>query len=63
VVGWCGCGCGLEGFSAKALAVLGTIFIMVGRNKANVMSSSGRYIDSIRFAVAGLMDRTGNWTP
>jgi hypothetical protein len=45
------------------LAVLGTIFIMVGRNKANVMSSSGRYIDSIRFAVAGLMDRTGNWTP
>ena len=50
------------GFSAKALAVLGTIFVMVGRNKANVISSTGPYIDSVRFAVAGLMDRTGNWT-
>ena len=43
------------------LAVLGTIFVMVGRYKANVISSTGLFIDSIRFAVAGLMDRTGNW--
>jgi hypothetical protein len=45
------------------LAVLGTIFVMVGRYKANVISSTGPFIDSIRFAVAGLMDRTGSWTP
>ena len=49
------------GSSAMALAVLGTIFVMVGRYKANVISSTGPFIDSIRFAVAGLMDRTGNW--
>jgi uncharacterized membrane protein len=51
------------GSSAMALAVLGTIFVMVGRYKANVISSTGPFIDSIRFAVAGLMDRTGNWAP
>jgi len=51
------------GSSAMALAVLGTIFVMVGRYKANVISSTGLFIDSIRFAVAGLMDRTGSWTP
>ena len=51
------------GSSAMALAVLGTIFVMVGRYKANVISSTGPFIDSIRFAVAGLMDRTGSRTP
>jgi hypothetical protein len=38
------------------LAVHGTIFVMVERNKANVISSTGAYIDSLRFAFAGLMD-------
>jgi len=51
------------GSSAMALAVLGTIFVMVGSRKANVISSTGPYIDSIRFAVARVFDRSGNWSP
>lgn len=51
------------GSSAMALAVLGTIFVMVGKHRANVISINGPFIDSIRFGVASVMDRTGGWTP
>jgi len=50
------------GSSAMALAVLGTIFVMVGTRKANVISSTGPFIDSIRFSVANLMNASGNWS-
>jgi hypothetical protein len=51
------------GSSAMALAVLGTIFVVVGTRKANVISSTGPFIDSIRFAVANMLDRNGKWFP
>lgn len=47
--------------SAIALAALGTIFIMVGGSKANVISSTGPFIDSIRFGAARILTKDRVW--
>lgn len=45
------------GSSAMALAVMGTIFVMVGTNRAQIIAGTGPFIDSVRFSVAGLFAR------
>lgn len=47
--------------SAMALAVMGTIFIMVGVNKAQVIAGTGPFIDTVRYLVASIFDRDGDW--
>jgi hypothetical protein len=48
--------------SAMALAVMGTIFIMVGAHRAQVIAGTGPFVDSVRFAVASIFTRNTNWT-
>ena len=47
--------------SAMALAVLGTIFIMVGSERAQIIAGTGPYIDTIRFLSASLLTRDPEW--
>lgn len=47
--------------SAMALAVMGTIFIMVGVNKAQIIAGTGPFIDTVRYLVASIFDREGDW--
>jgi hypothetical protein len=47
--------------SAMALAVLGTIFIMVGNQRAQIISGTGPYIDTVRFLSASLLTRNPQW--
>jgi hypothetical protein len=44
-----------------ALAVLGTIFIMVGNERAQIIAGTGPYIDTIRFLSASLLTRDPEW--
>lgn len=48
--------------SAMALAVMGTIFIMVGAHRAQVIAGTGPFVDSVRFALASIFTRDINWT-
>lgn len=47
--------------SAMALAVLGTIFVMLGANRTQIISGTGPYLDAIRYAAASLMTRERSW--
>lgn len=47
--------------SALALAVLATVFTVVGRAKAPVISITGPFVDSIRYGAADLLYRDEGW--
>lgn len=47
--------------SAMALAVLGTIFVMVGSTRAQIIAGTGPYLDSVRFSTAALLTRDPDW--
>jgi len=47
--------------SALALAVLATVFTMVGHAKAPVISITGPFVDSIRYGAADLLYRDEGW--
>ncbi len=49
------------GSSAMALAVLGTIFIMVGTARAQIIAGTGPFIDTVRFSVASVFTKNRAW--
>jgi hypothetical protein len=47
--------------SAMALAVMGTIFVMVGSDRAQIIAGTGPFIDTVRYSVASLFTRDRDW--
>jgi hypothetical protein len=47
--------------SAMALAVMGTIFVMVGSNRAQIIAGTGPFIDSVRYLVASAKTHDKEW--
>ena len=47
--------------SAMSLAILGTIFVVTGNNRVHIISGTGPFIDSVRFAVARALTGDQSW--
>lgn len=47
--------------SAMALAVMGTIFVMVGSDRAQIIAGTGPFIDSVRYLVASAKTHNKEW--
>jgi hypothetical protein len=47
--------------SAMSLAILGTIFIMIGKSRVHIISGTGPFIDAVRFSVARALTGDESW--
>lgn len=47
--------------SAMALAVMGTIFVMVGSRRVQIIAGTGPFIDTVRFGVASVFSQDKNY--